>query len=443
MDEPLRVLIVDDTVTYRKIVAEVLAGCPDVQVVGTAANGRIALQRLEQQAADLLLLDLEMPEMDGQAVLTELKRRNSPTGAIMLSAFTAQGAASTVAALANGAFDFVLKPSGASLEANVEHLRRELRSKLAAYARHRNLQQILFGRGAGSGERGAGGEDKNLPSPAGRGAGGEGKLLPSAPGRAAGDERFLLLAPRSPLPAPSAGLPQVVALGISTGGPKALTEMVPQLPADLPAPLLIVQHMPPVFTKSLADDLNQRTPLCVREGVDGQPIRAGEVWIAPGGRQMKVEREKGSVVLRITDDPPENSCRPSVDYLFRSVAEVYGGRAVGVIMTGMGNDGTLGCGRLKRCGASIIAQDAATCVVFGMPREPIEKGLANVVAPLGRIAAEIARLAGPGTPGTRGWRAGGVRERRHAGDPRGSPVRRRARRAALRRDARRDEGLPG
>jgi two-component system chemotaxis response regulator CheB len=266
--------------------------------------------------------------------------------------------------LDTGAFDFVLKPSGASMEANVDHLRRELRAKLAAYARCRSIRQILYGGNStlGNGPVAKVGEVAPAPAPS----------------------------------APSAGPPQVVALGISTGGPKALTEMVPQLPANLPVPLLIVQHMPPVFTRSLADDLNNRTPLTVREGVDGQPIRAGEVWIAPGGRQMKVNRENDQVVLRITDDPPENSCRPSVDYLFRSVAEVYGGRAVGVIMTGMGNDGSLGCRRMKHCGASIIAQDAATCVVFGMPREPIEKGIADVVSPLGRIAAEIARLTRQG-----------------------------------------------
>ena len=372
MENPLRVLIVDDTVTYRKIVADVLAGCPDVDVVGTAANGRIALQRLDQQAADLLVLDLEMPEMNGQAVLEELRRRNSPTGAIMLSAFTARGAKATLAALETGAFDFVLKPTGTSMEANVEHLRRELRSKLAAYAHRRSVQQILYGASVG--------QAANPP-----GMRQTGNLPHAAP--------------------PPAGSPQVVALGISTGGPQALTEMVPQLPANLPVPLLIVQHMPPVFTRSLADDLNNRSPLTVREGVDGQPIHAGEVWIAPGGRQMKVQRQNDQVVLRITDDPPENSCRPSVDYLFRSVAEVYGARAVGVIMTGMGSDGSLGCRRLKHCGASIVAQDAATCVVFGMPREPIEKGIADVVAPLGRIAAEIARLTGPGTRAA-GGRAG-------------------------------------
>jgi two-component system chemotaxis response regulator CheB len=249
------------------------------------------------------------------------------------------------------------------MEANVDHLRRELCAKLAAFARRRSIQHILGG--------GKDGPNGSAPAAAG-------------PARA-----------RSERPSPS-GPPQVVALGISTGGPKALTEMVPQLPAGLAVPLLIVQHMPPVFTRSLADDLNRRTPLAVGEAGDGQPIRAGEVWIAPGGRQMKVQRQGEQVVLRITDDPPENSCRPSVDYLFRSVAEVYGGRAVGVIMTGMGNDGSLGCRRLKHGGASIIAQDAATCVVFGMPREPIEKGIADVVAPLDRIAAEISRLTQQG-----------------------------------------------
>ncbi len=172
--------------------------------------------------------------------------------------------------------------------------------------------------------------------------------------------------------------------------------MLPQLPADLPVPVLIVQHMPPVFTKSLADDLNKRCKLAVGEGSDGQPIATGQVWIAPGGRQMKVSRENDRVVLRVTDDPPENSCRPSVDYLFRSVAEVYGGRAVGIIMTGMGSDGTLGCRRLKQSGAAIIAQDEASCVVYGMPREVIEMGIADVIAPLGRIADEITRSCSPG-----------------------------------------------
>ena len=156
--------------------------------------------------------------------------------------------------------------------------------------------------------------------------------------------------------------------------------------------------MPPIFTKSLADDLNRRSALRVGEGVDGEMLQAGRVYIAPGGKQMRVERSREGVTLRITDDPPENSCRPSVDYLFRSVSEAYGGQALGVIMTGMGNDGALGCRLLKRRGARILAQDEATCVVFGMPREPIQEGIADVVAPLDRIAAEITRLVGKGVP---------------------------------------------
>jgi two-component system chemotaxis response regulator CheB len=363
MDHPLRVLIVDDTVTYRKIVATVLADWPEVEVVGSAANGKIALQRMEQLAPDVLVLDLEMPEMGGLEVLDELRRRGSNVGAIMLSAFTAEGAKTTVTALESGAFDFVLKPAGCNTTENTEFLRRELRSKLVAYSRRRSVSMILNGRATAA------------------------RAAPPVPVRTPPRP----MATRLPL-----GPPQVVALGISTGGPKALTEMLPRLPGSLAVPLLIVQHMPPVFTRSLADDLNNRCSLTVREAAGGEPIRGGEIWIAPGGRQMKVQRDGDQVVLRITDDPAENSCRPSVDYLFRSVAEVYGGRSVGVIMTGMGNDGALGCQWMKDCGASIVAQSEATCVVFGMPRRPIEQGIADVVAPLDRIAAEITRLAGQG-----------------------------------------------
>ncbi len=185
-------------------------------------------------------------------------------------------------------------------------------------------------------------------------------------------------------------------MGISTGGPKSLTRMLPNLPGSLAVPVLIVQHMPPIFTKSMANDLDNRCALSVCEAADCQLVEPGNVYIAPGGKQMKIEREDGTTLIRITDDPPENSCRPSVDYLFRSVAEIYGARALGVIMTGMGSDGSKGCRQMKQRGASIIAQDETTCVVFGMPREPIERGIADVVATLDGIAAEIIRLVGKG-----------------------------------------------
>lgn len=355
MTGKLRVLIVDDAAIYRKVVAGVLAEFSDVEVVATAPNGRIALQKIEQYAPDLLLLDIEMPEMDGLQLLSRLRAAGSEVGAIILSGLTGRGAETTLACLELGAFDFVFKPVGGTLEENAAVLRRELRSRLAAYARQREMRAILSGMAAIAG-------------------------------------------PRTPPPEPGeeAGPAEVVAVGVSTGGPKALAEMLPRLPADLPVPVLIVQHMPPVFTASLAQDLDHRCKLRVREARDGQEICAGEIVIAPGGRQMKVERDGGSVVVRITDDPPENSCRPSVDYLFRSVANVYGGRAIAVIMTGMGNDGAAGCRLLKARGAPVVAQDQATCVVYGMPRQPIEDGTANVAAPLNRLAAEIARLAGRG-----------------------------------------------
>lgn len=186
--------------------------------------------------------------------------------------------------------------------------------------------------------------------------------------------------------------PLVVALGVSTGGPQALMRVLPKLPGDLPVPVLVVQHMPPVFTRTLADNLTRESSLPVYEAADGQTVESGCILIAPGGLQMKVERENRAVVVRITDDPPERSCKPSVDYLFRSVAEVFGGNAVGVLMTGMGADGLNGCHLLKQRGATIVAQDEASCVVYGMPREVVEQGLADIVAPLDEIASEIIRL---------------------------------------------------
>ncbi|MBN2022138.1 MAG: chemotaxis response regulator protein-glutamate methylesterase [Pirellulales bacterium] len=364
---PIRVLVVDDTVTYRKIIAEVLTGAPGIEVVGTAPNGHIALQKIEQFHPDVITLDLEMPVMDGLEVLRRLKRSGSSVGAIMLSALTKEGAESTMTALGLGAFDFVLKPTGVSMEQNVAQLRRELLPKIDAFTRTRHIRKILR-------------------APRG----------PVVVGPATKDADVVQRMRR--IARAAAGRPEVVVLGISTGGPQALTTMIPQLPGDLPVPLLIVQHMPPIFTKSLADDLNRRSALTVCEAADGQPILPGWVYVAPGGKQMKVRREEGHTLIHIADDPPENSCKPSVDYLFRGASQVYGGRVLGVIMTGMGNDGTLGCRLLKRQGAPILAQDAASCVVYGMPREPIEQGLADVVAPLGQIAAEITRLAGKGVP---------------------------------------------
>lgn len=361
--DPLRVLVIDDTAIYRKIVSEVLRDVPGVEVVGTAIDGRLALEKIEELKPDLVTLDLEMPCIGGVEVLERLRAAHNPVGVIMLSAFTSTGADATTEALRLGAFDFVLKPSGASLVENAEQLRQKLAERIAAWA-HR-----------------------------------QGRELPVASVRARVDTPAPRIesAPRGVPSRTSDEPPELIVLGISTGGPEALTRVIPRLPAHLP-PLFIVQHMPPLFTRSLADDLNSRSALNVREAVDGQLARPGDCLIAPGGRQMKIERTESGPIARITDDPPENSCRPSVDYLFRSAAQQYGARVLAVIMTGMGSDGTLGCRQLKRLNASVIAQNRETCVVYGMPSQVIAEGLADAVVPLDEIPECIARLAGDGVP---------------------------------------------
>ncbi len=366
-DEKIRVLVVDDTVTYRKIVSNVLATMPGVEVVATAVNGRIALAKIAQLQPDILTLDLEMPEMDGLEVLRHLKESGIDVGAIVLSGTSTHGANATMEALELGAFDFVAKPVGATLEESSQMLQQELCPKLKAFGRTRQVHKIL--RGQSSACHGT-------------------ATQPPAKNRKGAEHRD------HPVVGGGRGQAEVIAIGISTGGPQALNRMLPQLPADLGVPVLLVQHMPPVFTKSLADDLNKRCALTISEAVDGQPVQAGHVLIAPGGKQMQVTKEGGQTTIRITDDPPVNSCRPSVDTLFHSVTRTYGSGIIGVIMTGMGNDGSQGCRQMKQQGAVIIAQDEASCVVFGMPREPVEEGIADVVAPLDEIATEIVRLAG-------------------------------------------------
>ncbi|MCP3994103.1 MAG: chemotaxis response regulator protein-glutamate methylesterase [bacterium] len=362
----VRVLVVDDTSTYRKIVSDVLATEPTIEVVGSAANGKIALDKVERLDPDVLILDLEMPEMDGLDVLRQLRRAQSQVGVIVLSGTSKHGADGAMAALELGAFDFLTKPDSGDVEENARVLERGLCRRIDAFVCQRGVLDILHGHGA--------------------------PLAVAKPALPVADENDSALR-TSPCAKTESGRPEVIALGISTGGPKALNQVLPRLPIDLPTPVLIVQHMPAVFTASLAATLEKRCALSVAEAVDGQAVKPGHILIAPGGKQMGIVKKGELATIRLTNDAPENSCRPSVDYLFRSVADVYGPRAVGVIMTGMGSDGALGCRQMKRHGATILAQDEESCVVFGMPRGPIEEGVADVVASLDEIAREIVRLA--------------------------------------------------
>jgi two-component system, chemotaxis family, protein-glutamate methylesterase/glutaminase len=356
-----RVLVVDDTVVFRRIVSDALAGAPGVDVVGTASNGRLAIARMAALKPDLVTLDIEMPEMNGIEVLEAMAAGGMKAGVIMLSSLTVRGGEMTVRALELGAFDFLTKPEGGNVEANLSQLRTRLLPMIRAFERRREIRAILNGEGSG-----------HTPV----------AVPPS------------LAEPAVALRRPIRGLrwtgPPMVLIGVSTGGPGALAKLVPALPGNLGAPVFIVQHMPAMFTQPLAESLDKKSAIRVKEAQDGEAAQANYAYLAPGGRQMKLAAgPKGEIILRITDDPPENGCRPAVDYLFRSAALHFPGRSVAAILTGMGNDGTDGLRMLKRGGCYSIAQDEASCVVFGMPKEAIQAGVVDTVAPLEMIGAAI------------------------------------------------------
>jgi two-component system, chemotaxis family, protein-glutamate methylesterase/glutaminase len=361
----LKVLVVDDTIVYRKTVSDILAGISNVEIVGTAGNGKIAMTRIAALKPDLLILDIEMPEMNGLEVLAAIKENSIDVGVIVLSALTVKGGELTMRALELGAFDFVTKPESHSSEQSREEIRSVLIPLIKAYSHGREVKSLLKG-------------VKRAPLPE--------KPKPVENIRPALAHGVVSV---------TAGTfrAEAVGIGVSTGGPNALMKLLPKLPGNLNVPVFIVQHMPAAFTHALAESLNTRSPYSVKEAEDGEIVQNSRAYIAPGGKQMKVTLGADALtkIIRVTDDPPENHCKPSVDYLFRSLAHHYVGRATGVIMTGMGNDGTVGLKLMKRNGAYVIAQDEASCVVFGMPGEAIKAGVVDILVPLENLAGEIVR----------------------------------------------------
>lgn len=360
-------MIVDDSLLYRKVIRDALKAIPDVEVVGHAPNGKIALQKIPSLKPDLLTLDVEMPEVDGIGVLSELKRQNSDVNAIMLSSLDESAIKLTNAALDLGAFDFVLKPSGNCVDSNARQLKAELTSKIEAY----RSQQASIAKSAG----------ETLPCP---------------------NVTKSVLSSKS---VESELVPEwndttrqkntkIIVIGISTGGPAALANLIPSLPSDLPVPVVIVQHMPPIFTNNLARTLDESSAINVVEAQPGQLLEPGTAYIAPGGKQLKISTSRHRKILRVTEDPPENNCRPSVDYLFRSVAELFGETALGIVMTGMGNDGKAGCELLAEKGAKILLQDESSCVVYGMPRAVADSGVPHEFVRLDQIANRIEQILG-------------------------------------------------
>lgn len=343
----IKVLVVDDSAVIRRIVCDVLERDPDLQVVGTASNGRIALDRIERLSPDVITLDIEMPEMDGLETLRELRARRIRTPVIMFSTLTERHASATFEALALGASDYVTKPSNVGSAAlAIERVRQDLIPRVKAFARRRTLSSAARPQAKAA-----------TPLHATR----------ASAGRRVG----------------------IVAIGTSTGGPNALEAVFRALPVDIAVPVVVVQHMPPVFTKILADRLTAKTAWQVYEADHGMRLEPGHAYIAPGDHHMVVSRSSAGGRIEINQQPPENSCRPAVDVLFRSVASSYGAATLALVMTGMGQDGHKGSEQIVAAGGEVFAQDEATSVVWGMPGHIARNGLATQILPLDQIARAI------------------------------------------------------
>lgn len=339
----VRVLIVDDSLVVRRILSETLNANSATEVVGTATSGEMALIRIEQLKPDVVTLDVEMPGMGGLKALAEIRKRHPKLPVIMFSTLTERGAASTIEALALGATDYATKPAGSGgLAAARKQIELELVAKITAL------------RPASS----AGGPPKIVPRPATK-----------------------TIARRV----------DVIAIGSSTGGPGALAELIPRLPGDLPVPIVIVQHMPALFTKLLSERLNLLSKVAVQEGARGNKLVPAHVFVAPGDHHMTVVVRGNQQVLDLNQDAPENSCRPAVDVLFRSIAQAYGPHVLGVVLTGMGSDGAQGAKAIREAGGQVIVQDEATSVVWGMPGAVVAAGSAELILPLSSLVPEILR----------------------------------------------------
>ena len=353
--ERIRVLVVDDSVVIRRLVTHALEEDPLIEVVGSASNGLIALQRIAQQSPDVITLDIEMPEMDGLETLRHIRRDYRQLRVIMFSTLTERGASVTLSALTLGADDYVTKASNeGSLDRSMARLRDELIPKVKQFFQLRPATAV--------------------PATAN----------PEPPRQ----KPYLFV--------PAKSNPRVVVIGVSTGGPTALAAILPSLPAEFHLPVLVVQHMPPLFTRLLAERLQASCALTVAEATQGAPIVAGSILIAPGDFHLKAASNGTGACALLDQTPQQNSCRPSVDALFASVGEVYGGAVIAVILTGMGQDGLRGVEILKARGAAIVAQDEASSVVWGMPGAVVNAGLADCVLPLDRVIPEVLRLAGRG-----------------------------------------------
>ncbi|NUU16984.1 chemotaxis response regulator protein-glutamate methylesterase [Cellulomonas humilata] len=369
----IRVLVVDDSVVVRRLVTDALSRDPEIEVVGVAANGKLAQAKVAQLAPDLVTMDIEMPEMDGIEAVRALRRSGYRMPIVMFSTLTERGASATLDALVAGAQDYVTKP------ANVGSVQESL-----AQVAHNLIPKI-----------------KALVGPArSRGPLGTTAATPSRLAALPTPARTRVTVRPEPGPHPV----RAVVVGSSTGGPEALSKLVAALTVPPSVPVLVVQHMPPVFTRQLAARLDRLGPARVVEAEDGTELRPGTVHVAPGDRHLELHRRGDTVRTVLTDGPPVNFCRPSVDVLFRSAVRVLGGDLLAVVLTGMGADGRTGCEDVVGAGGTVLVQDEATSVVWGMPGAVATAGFAHRILPLPEVAPAIERVLAEAHAGERSTR---------------------------------------
>jgi len=365
-DKPIGIMLVDDSAVIRGLITRMIDPEPDMAVVASVQDGLRAVERLTRDAAsiDVIILDIEMPVMDGITALPKLIAAKKDVKIVMASTLTLENAEISMKAMSLGALDYVPKPTSTREISGASEFKRELLDKVRA----------VTGR---------------IAAPPGATT-----VSVQEPARKSLYQKPVVVRPKSAVQRK----PDILAIGSSTGGPQALLEVVKKIKADVRQPIMITQHMPATFTKILAQHLQTASGRQSGEGRDGEPLAPGRIYVAPGGFHMTVEAKGAGKVIRIDQNPPENFCRPAVDPMFRSIAAAYGDRVLGVVLTGMGSDGSKGAGDLVAAGGTVIAQDEATSVVWGMPGATATAGHTSAVLPLGDIARYINDFVAKGMP---------------------------------------------
>ena len=378
--DPIRVMVVDDATVVRGTIMRWIEAEPDMQVVASLRGGREAIEQVERKKPDVVILDITMPDVDGITALPRLLERKRDLVVLMLSTLTRRNAEISLRALALGAADYIPKPESNREFTTSQSFQRELIDKIRALGARRKrgltAPRVIV---PGAAVAPARADQPPLDAPS---------LAPGAP-----EPDKILLRPLPPIP------PRVLLIGASTGGPQALNAIVAEIGSVIDqAPVLVTQHMPPTFTAILAEHLARTSGRPAGEAEDGEPVRAGRIYVARGGRHMRVVRRDGEAVIALDDGPPIKFCKPSVDPLFSSAAAVWGAAILALVLTGMGSDGARGAGEIVAVGGGVIVQDEASSVVWGMPGTVAHAGLASAVLPLDQIGPKIARIFSGGRP---------------------------------------------